>query len=188
MTLSIGSGGINYSMLDEIWDNYKYPKQDDYSCTGYDTFNNNKDMNTYTENKNIQGQSVLSNKQPRVQAGNDVIEGFRMGNPMDHPSTSNTGLQNTYNNKPYEKHEKYSHIRNDSPQRVDCDVFMDHIRTCRMCYKHIRDELQMEHDQRPPLFGNIDLTNITPIQIAMVIIGGAFVSLLFDIIIKLKKR
>jgi hypothetical protein len=199
MTLSLGSSGVNYSMLDEIWDNYKYPNQDNYSCTGYDTFNNSesdKNINTYRENPNIQGQSVLSNKQPRMPEqprGNSpmVVEGFQ-SNPMDHPSTSNAGLQDTYDNKPYDKNDIYSPVTAEAELRtrsgMRCEDYVEHVRKCRKCYDHLRKELELGDDTRQSLFGNIDLTNISPMQIAMLIVGGAFCMLLLDILITLKKR
>lgn len=193
MSLSLGSTGVNYSMLDEIWDNYKYPKQNDYSCTGYDSFNDYSfNDNVYGEKQsNIQGQAVLANKRPKVienfKSQPMSFEGFQ-ASPMDHPSTSKGNVENTYDHRPYDKNDIYSPVNANEHRRLRCDEYMDHIRQCHQCYEHIRNNLDLGQNTYTSPLQNINLNNLNFMNLALIFVGGAFCLLLLDILLTIRKK
>lgn len=190
MSLSIGSSGINYTMLDEVWDNYKYPKQNKFSNTGYDNFNE-YDFNerVYTDNPNLQGQTVLSNKAPKpISSPNKgtVFEGFQ-AQPMDHPSTSKTETHDTYNYQPYDKDNIYSPVKEfnqhqpqnqnyNTRRRSSCDEYIEHVENCKSCYDHLRKRMYAENNWN----FNWNMPPKNMMDIILLIIGGAFILFVLD--------
>lgn len=185
--LSIGNSGVSYSALDEIWDNYKYPPQKQFSYTGYDMFKDYEfNDNAYTTNPNISGQSVLPEKRPKavefMNNNNEVVEGFQ-SSPMDYPSTSKPELQSMYNHKPYDKDDKYMNISNDyNNNRRSCDEYIEHIERCRFCYEHLRKSLKLEND------GGWNLNTKNLLDIAMIVIGGAFILFVLDVFMSVARK
>jgi len=191
MSLSIGSSGVNYTMLDEIWDNYKHPKQNNtFSNTGYDAFND-YDYNERVRDNNpdAHGQAILANKRPKPiqQPGSGpVFEGFQAG-PMDHPSTSKPNMQNMYDHRPYDKDDMYSPVDTYNHTRSSCDEYIEHVEHCRHCYEELRKRMLEENKRLGIGYGwNFPPKNV--IDLVLMIIGGAFILFTLDVFMSFARK
>lgn len=192
MSLSLGATNLGYSMLDEIWQDYKYPTSNTYSQRGYDGFND-YDFNekVYTDNPNIQGQSVLSEKRPKLieyPKRHTIFEGFQTS-PMDHPSTSKPELENMYNYKPYNKDDNLSYIENKN-RRYECDEYIEHIENCSHCYEHLRRRLNltMSNNLSPNITEYFANKNINIVDLALLFMGSVLIYLVIDTLLAIRRK
>lgn len=149
---------MNYSMLDEIWDNYKYPNKEmndrlpSRSEQDHQLQNNHPSVNPLTPNKvHIEQfkpvRSSTSSPSPPPPTNNTTSMGTSPYVP-EHPSNSNHSSTDTYNNIPYGKNDVYTplltHTNNSSNMNNVCMGSFHHLKNCRYCYEQMRKELRLE--------------------------------------------
>jgi hypothetical protein len=194
MSLSIGNSSMNYTALGEVWDNYKYPPQKEFSYTGYDHFNECGLNDDGQPRKPIE-QPVLrthTNSAGQIVDTDVAFEGFQA-----HPSTSKVDTQPTYDHQPYNKDDKYSsvdaynHMRSNQ-NHGGCDEYIEHVDHCKTCYDHLRVQMMnMNHEQngkkrKNNLIFGMTYTNIA--EIAVLVIGFAFVLFVMDVMWSTAKK
>lgn len=201
---------INPQLINEIWSDYKYPRNEgqELSKTGYDVFND-YDFNeqSYDHNTNIQGQASLGNNKPKIFEANkndynmnnysgnppngNVFEGFQP-NPMDHPSITNPNVD-TYNNKPYNYRNgpPRNYFRDYKERDEECIEHIEHILRCRHCYEHLREKLGLDNNnkQQSNIFSSLRTGNVNNLlDIALLVMGGAFLLFVLDTLVTIRRK
>lgn len=188
--MSVSIDSMNYSMLDEIWDNYKYPKNNkpkpNYtssqthnmgpSLSGDNNTNNNNQQQPpasihVEEFKPIHGPGPAPGKHQ-----GDVSDTFNQSQDryvQEHPSNSNHSTTDTYNQIPYSKNEVYSpvhtYMSNGTHTNQTCTEQIKHVKGCRYCFEHMKRELNLSTPKEKTL---LDFLPKIDTNTAILIMGG----------------
>lgn len=182
---------MSYALINEVWKDYKYPDKQDFSKTGYDTYNTSNNITLQTEkpqkieeaNKNIYNNNYYHNDTIRSDEPNyknislnNSFEGFQP-NPMDYPSISKVNID-TYNNNAYQ------HMPNIpmKPHYKQCDEYIEHVKNCTYCLEHLRKQLGLKTDYNNNNNKNyFTKENISQVlDISLMVLGGVFLLFVID--------
>ena len=149
--MSVSIGSMNYSMLDEIWDNYKYPKKEMRDTAPHRSEHDYHQQSPPTKASAPVQVHIEQFKpiHPSTTAPGQDVSSMDMGSyapVVDHPANSNHSTTNTYNDVPYNKNEVYTPLLTHANNRMNNNVCMgsiDHLKHCRYCYEHMKKELHL---------------------------------------------
>ena len=193
------SFSLNPQLINEIWEDYKYPSTDGISQTGYNKFDDYEfNEKSYDYNENIQGNKQYGDTtNPPLKS--NVFEGFQI-NPMDHPSVTKSNIDiDTYNNKPYDYQNgpPRQHTYQNYNRGFECNEHIDHILRCRYCYEHIRKKLNLDDNNNNNNNNNNTINSIKKLfngninnllNISLIVMSGIFILLMTDTILSRRRR
>jgi hypothetical protein len=200
---------MNYSMLDEIWDNYKYPKKPgQHANSSLKSSNETRYSPTTTQmggySMELDG-NESSNPDPvhmeefkpihqtvSQQPSTPNSQPTESNRFVNHPSNTNQSSTNTYNNIPYTNNEVYSPMQtymtngggSTQQQQQQCMSTIQHIRTCRYCFEHMRRELNLDKKEKTLLdfLPKIDMNTV------ILVIGGIATGLVLSDLLSRSRR
>jgi hypothetical protein len=189
---------MNYSMLDEIWDDYKYTDADGKSSPQPSSsmkdsgFSNSSSRNPLYGGDKKRDSKELHNKyrdspsQVHIEEFKPVSDTIPPVSPVkngtnnqyvqDHPSISNPSDVNTYNHMPYNGNTVYTptqtYMNHNNSSSNDCMTHLEHVRRCRYCYEQMKKEFELDIDKRGNGTSLSDYVSSIDINTVVLVVGG----------------